>query len=125
MRAIAVPENNVRGYDMRADLGAMRELITLRSPTTNKDGGGYATDAPTTVASVRAELFTESGLEKFQDADLRGQTIVVFRIRYRADVRGTWTIAWQGRTYRLLEPPQNRDNRKRFLWLRCGQIEGN
>lgn len=123
MRAVAVPEHGVRGYDMRHDLGAMRERVALRSVTPAKDSDGFVTETPTTVATVWAEVYHESGQEKFQQADLRGQTIVVFRIRFRSDVRGTWQVLWRGLTFQMLEPPQNLDNRRRFLWLRCGQVE--
>lgn len=123
MRLIADPPRGVAGADLESAIGAMRERVTLQSPTSTKDAGGFSTTTPEIeVANLPAEVVVEATAEPFEAGALRGQTAYRVRIRYRDDVRAKWTVRWLSQTLRVLEAPVS-DAKRRFLWLRCGAVE--
>lgn len=122
MRLVAQPERGIAGADLHADIGAMRDRVTLQSVTRSKGSGGYATDTPASEATVAAEVVAESALEPVEAGGQRGQTRYRVRIRYRDDVRAKWLVVWRSQTLQILEAPIA-DAKRRFLWLRCGLVE--
>jgi SPP1 family predicted phage head-tail adaptor len=110
--------------DLPAAIGALRDLVTLRSVARASDTGGWQTDTATTVvADVPAEVRPVATSEAFQADAYRGLQQYEIRIRYRADVKAKWQVLWDGKTLEVLAMPENKDARKRFLWLVCGEIE--
>lgn len=110
--------------DVQASIGAMRHQLTLRSVTRAKDAvTGYATDGTTDGQTLAAEVLPESGDEPFQAGAQRGLTRFMARIRYRTDISAGSRVLFNGQTLEVLEPPLNRDGRRRFLWLRLGLVE--
>lgn len=113
----------LNGRDLAGELGSMREDVTLRSTQRAKGQGGFAGDMETTIVTTKAEVAFADPTENFEAKDLKGQVVIDVRIRYRSDVVGYWEVVWKGNTYKSLQPAQNLDGRRRFLWLRCGRIE--
>lgn len=124
-QARSVGRQPYEGGSLTAAIGAMRHKVRLLEPTRSKDGGGFATDEYEEADRCFAEAEIESGLEPLQQGGVRGERVARFRIRYRTDILATWRVEWRGQTYELVEPPLNLDGRRRFLWLRGRQVEGN
>lgn len=120
-----IPARLINGSDFQVDLGLMRDRITLQSVARTKGTGGFAVDTPVTVArQVPAEVIAESGSEPYEASAQRGQARFRIRIRYRDDVLAGWLVVFNSQTYQVLEAPLNLDNRRRFLWMRVGLVEG-
>lgn len=113
----------LHGRDLDANLGSMRDDVTLRSTVRTKGTGGFASNVPTTIVTVKAEVALSQPVGDFKASDTRGQVAIEVRIRYRSDVKAFWELTWKGDTFQILEPPVNYDGRRRFLWLRCGRTE--
>jgi SPP1 family predicted phage head-tail adaptor len=122
MKLVGHPERGEAGIDVYASIGAMRERVTLQSVARAKGTGGYATDTATSEETVPAEVVIEGGTEPFEAGGQRGQTRYRVRMRHRSDVRASWLLRWNDLTLQVLEAPVS-DQRRRFLWLRCGAVE--
>jgi SPP1 family predicted phage head-tail adaptor len=126
MRLVGQPETGQPGADMHADLGAMRERVTLKIVTRTKDAGGFATDTATDDLTVAAAVQIISGdtMEGFLQSGMKGRVVIRIRIRYRAEVTSIYQVRWQGRDYEVLQPPVNLDGKRRFLWVLASTIAG-
>lgn len=123
MNLIARPERGIPGADLYANIGAMRERVTIQTVTRSKDADGFASDvADNQFVQISAEVTPEAGEETFVAGGQRGATTYLVRIRYRPDILAKGLVTWNGVTLQILQAPLA-DAKRRFLWLRCGATE--
>lgn len=77
------------------------------------------------VATVWAQRVTLRSAEAVQAAQISDDVLVELHIRYRADVRTTWRLEWDGQAYDItsVEPFGARKDRTRLL-CRLGVKDG-
>lgn len=103
---------------MRA--GKLDRSITLQSVSSAIDPHGTPVETWTTVATVRAEVI-EVGTEEYQRAyGEGGNTSVIFRIRWLADVTTSHRVQYEAKNLNVREIKEI--GRRRGLELRCEEV---
>jgi len=86
--------------------GELDQKIDFISETSTSDGmGGDVVTPATSVRSVWAKARTLSGREYERYGQINVSKMVVFIIRYRADVTEKMRISWNGATYNIRNIP--------------------
>lgn len=79
-----------------------RQLLLQRPAAAAQNSfGAPAPAAFSDVETVWGEQKPGAGSEAVQAAQLTAQQVVVWQIRYRADVVPTWQLVCEGRTYQI------------------------
>lgn len=87
------------------NIGKLDHRITLQQPAPepeNEYGGAGQQQTFTDVATVAAQVEPAPGLEGFIGDQLTATQRQEFTIRYRADVRPTWQLVFEGTTYQIV-----------------------
>lgn len=101
---------------MRA--GKLDSTITVqRDGSTVIDDYGTPTTSPGASATVRAQVIQASTEEFIRGAGATDESVVVFRIRWLADLTNADRVDWDGRTYNVKEVKEIR--RRKGLDIRC------
>lgn len=82
---------------MRA--GKLDRRIRIERKETSTDSMGGITESYRELATVSAELVPQSARERFLADVERSERMVMFRIRYRRDVKATMRIAYRNQLY--------------------------
>jgi len=101
------------------NIGRLDRQLTLQQPAAVPQNG-FGEPAPaafTDVATVAAGVEYKPGGEATQADQLTPTQRILFTIRYRADVRPAWRIAYEGRTFQLTDVAEI--GRRRGLLLTC------
>ncbi|MGY3091086.1 SPP1 family predicted phage head-tail adaptor [Hymenobacter sp. UYAg731] len=87
------------------NIGKLDRLITLQAPATvpQAPNGELAPKAFTDVEAVWAGIYYAPGNEAVQAGELTATQRILFTIRYRADVRPTWQLMHEGRTFQITD----------------------
>lgn len=87
------------------NIGQLDRQVTLQAPATvaQDDYGQPAPISFTDVATVAAGVKYDKGNEALAADQNTATQRIVFTIRYRADVRPTWQIAYEGRTFQITD----------------------
>ena len=99
--------------------GALNQRLTLQQPAASLNGLGETAGSWTDVATVWGQAQPLRGREFLAAAQLQSTLDVRFRIRYRADVRATWRVLWQGEAHEIVGEPINVDGAGVLLELMC------
>lgn len=103
---------------MRA--GKLTHQITIEAPSKTVSPAGTVTHTWAPIATVRAEILQQSATE-FLRADAEAErNVVIFRIRYRADLTTSARVTHDGQAYDLVELKQL--GRRQGLELRCERL---
>lgn len=85
------------------NIGKLDRLLLLQAPAAvAQDSFGQPVGTPgfTDVATVYGQpIYPRPGTETVQTAQLTAEQTVQFTIRYRADVRPTWQVVYEGTIY--------------------------
>lgn len=101
------------------NIGQLDRKVTLQAPApVVQDASGQPapvrfTDVATVAASVKYNL----GNEAVAADQLTATQRITFTIRYRADVRPTWQLAYEGRTFQITDVGEI--GRRRGTTLTC------
>ena len=108
---------------MRVSMSELRHRITILRPVTETDDEGNILSSSVQEVGKAwalvlpfAAKISDGYAEKVQEVDYR---IV---IRYRADVRVTDRIRWNGKMLTLIAPPYPLGRKKRWLVLECREL---
>lgn len=103
---------------MRA--GRLRNRLQLQSAVEARNGYGEVIQTWSTVATVWGSVEPLQGREYQLARQTQAETTVRMRIRYRADVRPSWRVRWQGRNYEIVDAQA--DERRTELQLMCVDV---
>ena len=108
---------------MRVSMSELRHRITILRPVTDTDDEGNILSSSVQEISKAwalvlpfAAKISDGYAEKVQEVDYR---IV---IRYRADVRVTDRIRWNGKMLTLIAPPYPLGGKKQWLVMECREL---
>lgn len=102
------------------DPGRLRHLIHLRRPGTRTPdgGGGYRRKyRPVVGGPVRAEVKPIEGTERLRAMQTTGQATHRITMRYRSDVTADYQVVHEGRTFKLVAPPIDIEERHQWMEL--------
>lgn len=88
------------------NIGQLDRLVTLQQPAAapaNIYGGSGQTQVFTDVATVAANVKYAAGGEAQQGQQQATTQRITFTIRYRADVRPTWQLSYEGRIFQITD----------------------
>jgi SPP1 family predicted phage head-tail adaptor len=97
--------------------GPMDRRATLQSPVVTRTAAGDAVTAWTDVATVWAGKRDVRGREFLAAAATQAELDTTIMIRWRADVRPSWRVVMDGRTYDIESAAEI--GRRDALELRC------
>ena len=100
-------------------IGQLDRKVTLQAPATVPQDA-YGAPAPagfTDVATVAAGVKYSLGSEAVAADQNTATQRITFTIRYRADVRPTWQLAYEGRTFQITDVAEI--GRRRGTILTC------
>jgi len=106
--------------------GKLDQRVTLFSRgTPTLDAAGQDTITWVNEGTVWAQRITLRSAEAVAAAQISDDVVVELHIRYRADVRTTWRLEWNGQGYDItsVEPYGGRKDRTRLL-CRLGVKDG-
>ncbi len=108
---------------MYVSLNELKQRITILRPVTEQDGEGNLVERDRTeVATVWAKVLpyaakiSDGYAEEVKEVDYR------IAIRYRADIKVTDIIRWQGKTLQQTAPPYGKDGKHQWLILECREL---
>ena len=108
---------------MRVSMSELRHRITILRPVTDTDDEGNILSSSVQELSKAwalvlpfAAKISDGYAEKVQEVDYR---IV---IRYRADVRVTDLVQWNGKRLTPIAPPYLLGGKKRWLVMECREL---
>jgi SPP1 family predicted phage head-tail adaptor len=101
------------------NIGRLDRQLTLQKPAVvvQDDYGAPAPASFVDVATVAAGIEYKPGQEATQADQLTATQRITFTIRYRADVRPTWQLRYEGKTFQLTDVAEI--GRRRGLLLTC------
>jgi SPP1 family predicted phage head-tail adaptor len=101
------------------NIGQLDRQVTLQAPpAAPQDRFGATPSASfTDVATVAAGVKYAAGGEALTADQNTATQRITFTIRYRADVRPTWRLAYQGRTFQITDVAEI--GRRRGTILTC------
>lgn len=101
------------------NIGKLDRQLTLQAAAVvAQDAFGAPAPASfTDVATVAAGIEYKPGDEAMQADQLTATQRISFTIRYRADVRPTWQLLYEGKTFQLTDVAEI--GRRRGLLLTC------
>ena len=102
------------------NIGQLDRQVTLRQPApapANLYGAAGQTQVFTDVATVAASVKYDKGTEAVAANQNTATQRISFTIRYRADVRPTWQLAYEGRTFQITDVAEI--GRRRGTILTC------
>lgn len=88
------------------NIGQLDRKVTLQKPTAapaNGFGGAGQKQVFTDVATVPAGVKYNQGNEALAADQNTATQRITFTIRYRADVRPTWQLSYEGRTFQITD----------------------
>ena len=102
------------------DIGEMRNLITLKPPTitTGTRNNQVYTYPEVNWISAYALVHPGGNERSLQEAGLTYDNIITAYIRYNADLKSDWKIAYDGFDY-TIHTSSNVDAKNRFIQLLC------
>lgn len=103
---------------MRA--GRLRNRLTLKVPVEARNGFGEVITTWSTVATVWGSAEPLQGREYQLAKQTQAETLFRFRVRYRADVRPSWRVVWNGRSYDIADVQP--DERRWEMHLMCVDV---
>jgi SPP1 family predicted phage head-tail adaptor len=83
-------------------IGKMDRRITIQQVTESQSSSGEATQSWATLATVSAQVETDSGDEGAEGAGEQARSNCLFTIRHRSDVTAKHRISYAGNTYDIL-----------------------
>ena len=102
------------------NIGQLDRQVTLRQPApapANLYGGPGQAQVFTDVATVAAGVKYNAGTEAVAADQNTATQRITFTIRYRADVRPTWQLGYEGRTFQITDVAEI--GRRRGTILTC------
>ena len=102
------------------NIGQLDRLVTLQQPTpapANLYGSGGQTQVFTDVATVAANVKYAPGGEAQQAQQQAATQRITFTIRYYAELRPTWRLLFEGRTFQITDVAEI--GRRRGTILTC------
>ncbi len=101
----------------------LRHRVTIQTPVVAKSGRGGEVTTWSALATVYAQVQTQSAREQVQNDQTQPTASHVVTIRYRRDVTTQHRVKWGERVFSIvgvMEP----DNRLRTLQLQCQELVG-
>jgi SPP1 family predicted phage head-tail adaptor len=86
---------------MRA--GKLDRRITIQRATKAPNGFNEPVETWSNAATVWAQQRPNRGAERFSAQEINGQAVMTFHIRYRADLRVTDRVVYEGRIWNILD----------------------
>ena len=108
-------------WDGNFGAGLLRWSVSIQSYTSAWDHGNE-TRTDTTLANVNAGLFWSSGSERMASGEVSAETQLEVLIRYRTDVRANMRVLVGARTFEIVAPPVQDEERHRWTLLKCKEI---
>lgn len=105
----------------RPTIGAMRQRVTLETPTDAQDDVGSFTRLYAPLARLWAQIETPSAAEQFIEQRLEQSRKVVVTIRWRADVQSQMRFDFRGRKL-VIRGVEDIDEKRRFLRCLCEEL---
>lgn len=81
--------------------GELRTSISVESPTSTPDAGGFQVRSYTAVATVLARWRNLHGAELFADGVVQSRQPARVLIRYRSDIDVSWSVVYGGQRYEI------------------------
>lgn len=103
--------------------GDLRTLVTLQSPTINKDAGGAPKSAWSTQAQVYAKWVNAHGSEAVLSESLHASRPVTATIRYFAGLNASWAVLKGSDLYQVISVDDIRD-RHEYMELKLQIVKG-
>lgn len=102
------------------DIGEMRNLVTLKPPTITigTRGNEILTFPEANWISAYALVHPGGNERSLQESGLTYDNIVTIYIRYNANLKSNWKIAYDGFDY-TIHKSSNIDAKNRFIQLLC------
>ena len=82
--------------------GELRVPVILESTASSQDSGGFTTRTYTTEATVYARWVNLHGREIFDEGVVAARLPARVLIRYRSDIKLSWTVVMDGERYEIL-----------------------
>ena len=105
-------------------IGRMRHKVELHEVTKNQDGYGEQVPTYTKYDDVWAEIEPLTGRELLHAQQVSAELTVRIRIRYHGTVKSEDRVIYGDRTFEVVGPPINKDERGAEMILMCKEIEG-
>jgi len=83
--------------------GTLDRLISIQALTTSQDEYGGVTETWTELAQVWARWLPGAGSERFAAGSVHAETQGRFHIRWRADVTPQHRVAWDNKSWEILD----------------------
>lgn len=108
---------------MYVRLSELRQRVKILRPIAEEDSAGNLIEqGRMEVATVWAKVLpyaakiSDGYAEEVKEVDYR------IAIRYRADIKVTDIIRWQGKTLRQTAPPYGKDGKRQWLIMECREL---
>ena len=102
--------------------GKLKHRITFQRDDGVPDAIGGNAAVWTNHLTVWAEIVPQTSRE-FLAAQIRPDTTVMMKIRYRSGLHSAMRVTWQGRVYHLTGPPIDTEGAKRELAITLKEPE--
>lgn len=101
--------------------GRMDQRITIQRRVSGVDAYGQESQGWLDVVTIWAEAMTKRGREYIAAGQQQASALVVFRVRYRADLLqdSSMRVVWGGVAYDVVEPPQDVNGQKTMIEIPC------
>lgn len=101
--------------------GDLTRRITIQSKTVTQDTDGAEIVVYSTLATVWAQVITNSGREFYAAQKINAETTAVFRIRYRTGIETTSRVQYGNRYFDILHI-NDVDERHEEITLLCREV---
>ena len=103
--------------------GKLPHRVTVQQLTqTTKESTGDQTETWIPRESVWAAIEPIAGNERFASAQIQGDVTHMITIRPIDDLKSSWRITHEGRTFHIAQPPINIEERGRKMVLMCKEM---
>lgn len=102
--------------------GQLDQRLTLLAPTVAEDAHGQRVETFAAAGTVWAAVLSVRMQDQQAAQALNAVAEQRFRIRYRADVLGTWRVQWRGTTFEVLGMPIDVQGARTALDLVCRSL---
>lgn len=102
--------------------GALTQRLTLLAPTVTEDEHGQRVETYAQVAVVWAAVLSVRTQDQLAAQARDAVAEQRFRLRWRADVQGTWRVQWRGLTFEVLGVPVDVAGARVALDLLCRSL---
>jgi SPP1 family predicted phage head-tail adaptor len=103
--------------------GKLPHRVTVQQLTqTTKATTGDQTETWTPRETVWAAIEPVAGNERFASAQIQGDVTHMITIRPIADIKSSWRLTHEGRTFHITQPPIDIMERGRKMVLMCKEM---